>query len=322
MGATIHGADVVGKAQDAVGVGIHAPLQGRFHLNAFFLGIHIDDVGMKRVFACIHVLHVFLDPTFVEVDLFMGLTIGPAGAGPLVPEDDFYPTIEVGELPQARGKGLEIEGNPGRENLEVGLKANGRTGAALLSWGRCQNAYWRSALKPLGVDLVLAMHRDLHPLTEGVDHGHTNAVQATGNLVTTGAKLAAGVEHGEHRFQGALAGAGVNIGGNAPAVVRNRAGAIVVEHDQDLVAMARQRFVNRVVDHLVHQVVQPPGTGGADVHPRALANGLQPFENLDLLGTVGGLNLAGQLVFGTHAGRNPQRISTGGFITGELGTGG
>ena len=322
MGATIHGADVVGKAQDAVGVGIHAPLQGRFNLNAFFLGVHIDDIGMKRILFRIHVLDVFLDPAFVEVDLFVGLTIGPAGAGPVIPEDDFDPTIEVGKLPQARGEGLEIEGNTGRENLNIRLKANGRPRAALLSRGRFQNANRRPALKPLGVDLVLAMHRDLHPLTEGVDHGHTNPVQATGNLVATGAKLATGVEHGEHRFQGALAGAGVNIGGNAPAVVGDRAGAIVVEHDQDLVAVARQRFVNGVVDHLVHQVVQTPGTGGADVHPRALANGLQPFENLDLLGAVGGLNLARRLGFGTHAGRNPQRISTGGFITGELGTGG
>ena len=115
---------------------------------------------------------------------------------------------------------------------------------------------------------------------------------------------------------------GVNIGSDTSAVVGDGAGAIVVEHYQDLVAVARQRFVNGVVDHLVHQVVQTPGTCGADVHPRALANWLQPFENLDLLGAVGGLNLARRLGFGTHAGRNPQRISTGGFITGELGTGG
>ena len=30
---------------------------------------------------------------------------------------------------------------------------------------------------------------------------------------------------------------------------------------------------------------------GADVHARALPDRLQPFQDLDLLGTVGGLNL-------------------------------
>ena len=70
--------------------------------------------------------------------------------------------------------------------------------------------------------LTLAAHSDFHPFTEGVHHGNAHTVQTTGNLVTTGAELAASVQHGEHRFQGTLAGAGMHIGGNAPTVIGHR----------------------------------------------------------------------------------------------------
>ena len=55
----------------------------------------------------------------------------------------------------------------------------------------------------------------------------------------------------------------------------------------DGVAEARQGLVDGVVHNLVHQVVQPPGAGGADVHARALAHGLQAFQHLDLVAVVG-----------------------------------
>ena len=101
-----------------------------------------------------------------------------------------------------------------------------------------QDADRSAALKALGVHLVLAVNRDLHPLGEGIDHRHTNAVQAARNLVATRAKLAAGVQHREHGFKGALTGARVDIGGDAAAVVGDGARAVVVEHRQDLVAVA------------------------------------------------------------------------------------
>ena len=67
--------------------------------------------------------------------------------------------------------------------------------------------------------------------------------------------------------------------------------------------MAGQRFVNRVVHHLKHQVVQAGAVRGvADVHAGALAHGLQPFQDLDrplairfcgarLVGVDGGLKI-------------------------------
>ena len=139
--------------------------------------------------------------------------------------------------------------------------------------------------------LALTAHRHLHPFAQGVHHRDANAVQTAGHLVTTGAKLAAGMQHGEHRLQGALAGARVHIGGNAAAVVAHRGGTVFPQHHNNAVAMARQGFINRVINNFVHQMVQAPRPGGADVHARALAYGLKPLQHLNLLGAVGVLDL-------------------------------
>ncbi len=51
--------------------------------------------------------------------------------------------------------------------------------------------------------------------------------------------------------------------------------------DDDVVAVAGQRLVDRVVDDLEHQVVQAGAVGGvADVHAGALAHRLQAFQDL------------------------------------------
>ena len=64
-------------------------------------------------------------------------------------------------------------------------------------------------------------------------------MQTAGHLVTAGAKFAAGMQHREHRFERALAGAGVDIGGDAAAVIGDGAGAVVVKGNLDVGAMAR-----------------------------------------------------------------------------------
>jgi hypothetical protein len=59
-----------------------------------------------------------------------------------------------------------------------------------------------------------------------------------------------------------------------------------VDRDVDIAAETRQRLVDRVVDDLVDQMVQPRDAGRADVHGGTLADRLEAFENLDLVGAV------------------------------------
>ena len=189
---------------------------------------------------------------------------------------------------------MVVELDAAREDLDIGLEAHRSAGVAGIG-GRLggQRADRGTALKTLPVLLALTMDGHLHPLREGVHHRDAHTVQAARHLVTTGAELATGVQHGEHGFQSALAGAGVHVGGNAAAVVGDGAAAVLIEDDENFIAVAGERLVDRVVDHLIDKVVQTPRPGGADVHARAFANRLQAFQHLDLLGAVGGLNFGG-----------------------------
>ena len=118
-------------------------------------------------------------------------------------------------------------------------------------------------------------------------------METTGDLVATTAKLPARMEDSQHGLQRRLAGAGMDVGGNAAAVVPHLGGAVAVEMHTDFRAVPRQGLVHGVVHHFVDQVVQPPGTGAADVHARTFAHRLQPFKDLDLRCAVVRLNLAG-----------------------------
>ena len=55
-----------------------------------------------------------------------------------------------------------------------------------------------------------------------------------------------------------------------------------VQRNRDFRAVARQRLVDGVVDHLVDHVVQARAVVGvADIHAGALADRFQPLEDLD-----------------------------------------
>ena len=70
--------------------------------------------------------------------------------------------------------------------------------------------------------LALTAHGDFNPLAQGVNDGNANTMQTTRNLVTTSPKLATGVQHREHGFQGAFPCAGMNIRGDSTAVITHK----------------------------------------------------------------------------------------------------
>jgi hypothetical protein len=111
-------------------------------------------------------------------------------------------------------------------------------------------------------------------------------VQAARDLVAVLVELAAGVQLGQRDLGGAalevVLVVPLDAGGDAAAVVGDADRVVGVDGDDDVVAMAGQRFVDGVVDHLEHQVVQAGAVGRvADVHARALAHRFQAFQDLD-----------------------------------------
>ena len=120
-------------------------------------------------------------------------------------------------------------------------------------------------------------------LGQSVYNGRTHAVQATRDLVTFAAELAAGMQHGQADLHGRTMQLGMNAHREAPAIVPDLAGAVLVQDDLDMGAVARQRFVNGVIHDLINAVMQPAVIRGADVHAGALANSFQAFQHLNLV---------------------------------------
>ena len=108
-------------------------------------------------------------------------------------------------------------------------------------------------------------------------------MQATGDLVTFAAELATGVQHGQADLHSRAMQLGMNAHRETAAIVPNLAGAVLVQDDLDMGAVARQRFVNGIIHDLINAVMQPTIIRGADVHAGALANSFQAFQHLNLV---------------------------------------
>ena len=145
---------------------------------------------------------------------------------------------------------------------------------------------------PLRVVLLpgkaVAPDLDVELLRERVDAADADAVQAARDLVVRRVELAARVQHGEHDLHGRhlLAVDDLVVDRNAAAVVDHGDGVVDVDGDIDARRVSAQRLVDRVVDDLIHQVVQAHLAGGADVHGRAQPDRRQPLEHGDIFSGV------------------------------------
>ena len=124
-------------------------------------------------------------------------------------------------------------------------------------------------------------------------------MQTPGCLIRLARKLAARMQRAQDDLQSGFAGElGVRIGGNAASVVPDRDRVIRMQFHLDAIGMAGHGLVHRVVEHLCHKVVQGALIGAADIHARALAHRLEPFENLDRRGIIGGGGAPGEKIVG------------------------
>ncbi len=180
----------------------------------------------------------------------------------------------------------------------------GRLGAGLAGWSLADGLDRRhrpAALVPLAIDLAVAADLDLEPFRQGVDGRNADAVQSGSDLVAAAAELAAGMEDGHHHLQGVhRLAAGPFLrwvwpDRDTPTVILDRHRVVGVDDDLDPVAGAGQRLVDRVVDDLLHEVVQAPEVGRADVHARPAAHGLQSLQDLNV-----GSFVAGRCLIGDH----------------------
>ncbi len=143
-----------------------------------------------------------------------------------------------------------------------------------------------AALVFLLIDVPAAADFHLAPFGEEIDHGYAHAVQTAGRLIGAFAEFAAELEHRHHALQRGDAQIGVDFDRNAAAVIFDRARAVVVDRDRDLLGVAGHGLVDRIVDHFVYQVVQPAQRRVADIHAGPLAHVLEIAEVLEIAGAV------------------------------------
>ena len=100
--------------------------------------------------------------------------------------------------------------------------------------------------------------RDFHfqPLGQRIDHARAHAVQTAGDLIASAAEFTARVQHRVDDFQRGPSRLRLNVDRDAAAVVLHGDGVALVDGHLDVMAIARQRLVDRVVDDLIHEVVQ------------------------------------------------------------------
>jgi hypothetical protein len=93
--------------------------------------------------------------------------------------------------------------------------------------------------------------------------------------------------NGHDDFSGRTTLFRVDVQRNTATVVAHGDGAVGMDLDLDIGAVASQSLVDGVVDDLEHHVVQARSIVRiADIHPRALADRIQALEHLDIRGVV------------------------------------
>ena len=139
----------------------------------------------------------------------------------------------------------------------------------------------------LAMTFSIAVDLEFDERRQRVHHRHTDSVESARDLVPATAELAASMQDGEHNLSGRLVRKfGVRSDRNASAVVDHSAAPIGKNRHLDDITMPCHCFIDCVVDDLIDHVMQPGGTGGSDVHTRALAHCFQSFEDLDVTGGV------------------------------------
>src|SRR5690606_9159881 len=197
----------------------------------------------------------------------------------LILEDDAHAGVEEGQLPQALGQVVEVEGDIGK-GLRGGDEVNAGAGGTGFTH-HSQRRLGHTVLVDLLPDLAAAADGQLELLGQGIHHGNAHPVQTAGHLVGVVVELTTGVKHRHDYFGGGYA-LFMGFGGNAAPVVRHRDGFVRVDGHGNLTAVAGQRLVDGVVhqfeDHVVQAcaVVRVP-----DVHPGTLADRIESLENLD-----------------------------------------
>ena len=313
VGAPVLLRDVVGEAQHGLVVAV-VPPHGEVDLDLLATAADDDRRADHGGLGLVQVADERLHPALVVQHLLVGLQ------APQVAELDGHTGIEEGQLPQPVLERLAVELDA-RERLDGGEKADAGAGQilpVLPPGGLAGDLQGADRVTPGKAHLVhLAVPPDLQvqPVGQRVHHRHAHPVQTAGDLVAVLVELPAGMQLGHDHLGGGDSLLGVDVGGNAPAVVGDGGRAVGIEGDGHLGRPARQHLVDGVVHHLVDHVMQAGAVVRvADIHARTLADGVQTLQDPDgIRAIIGSQGLGGGVrrVVGNIGHEQSQNIASG-----------
>ena len=244
MGATLDGVDVVGEGKNVFRVAV-VPLHGNLDFDAVLLPSSERLLRGSRPCA-IKMLHEGHQAALVENSCFFCV---------VRLDGDLDASIQERQLTQPLRKYIKAELR-GLENLAIGLERHPRAALFRLAYF-LQRSLRVAAPVALLVHLAVALDFDFERFRQRVDDRNTDTVQAAGNFVGSFVELAAGVQFGKHDFGGGNFLRGMNIDGNAAAVVDHGDAVIDMNGYFDAVTMTHQRFVDGVIDGFKNQMCRP-----------------------------------------------------------------
>ncbi len=264
--------NVVGEAVD-VFLETVVPLQSDFHADAVFFGGEIEDVRVDRVFVFVQVLDEGFDAAFVVVVIALIVA--------LVLKADRDAGVQERQLAQTLGENVVFEAGDVGKGFMARPEAHARAGQLGFADDR-QRRLWHAVYVGLLMHFAFAADGQLQFFRKRVHHRHADAVQTAGNLIGVVVELTAGMQHGHDHFRRRYALFFVDTGRNAAAIVLHRYGIIGMDSHDNFFTVTRERFVDGVVHDLEYHVMQ---TGAviriADVHTRAFAYRIKPFQDFD-----------------------------------------
>ena len=98
-------------------------------------------------------------------------------------------------------------------------------------------------------------------------------------------ELAARMQNGHDDFHGGLA-LFMHIDRNASSVIGNADAVVGADGDFYMGCVTGECFVDTVVNRFIDQMMQTALTGVADIHARALPDGLKTFQHGDFRGGI------------------------------------
>ena len=116
------------------------------------------------------------------------------------------------------------------------------------------------------VEMSFSLNSNSGPFRESVDDRNTYAMKTAGNRIAIAAELTTCMEYGQYHFHSRFTSF-MHACWNTTAIIGNGAAAIIIQSDFDMGAIASQCFIDTVIHHFIHQMVQPSGRCRTDVHP-------------------------------------------------------